>query len=185
MFEFLTDRFSCWWWPGPVHAQPSAISISSTARVGVMTNGSKNPTAASSPEASRSTTASTGWIAGSGKMAQSPQPDSRGNPHDPADSDEVRREVRYYLSSLDEPASAFQSHIRQHWSIENSCHWVLDTTFREDHNQTYIGHAAKNLGALRRIVLNPLKSIYPTPAASRRNAAAPCSTSPTAILCSP
>lgn len=73
------------------------------------------------------------------------------------DSDEVRREVRYYISSLDEPASAFQSHIRQHWSIENSCHWVLDTTFREDHNQTYIGHAAKNLGALRRIVLNLLK----------------------------
>ena len=73
------------------------------------------------------------------------------------DSDEVRREVRYYLSSLDEPASAFQSHIRQHWSIENSCHWVLDTAFREDHNQTYIGHAAKNLGALRRIVLNLLK----------------------------
>jgi predicted transposase YbfD/YdcC len=73
------------------------------------------------------------------------------------DSDEVRREVRYYISSLDEPASAFQSHIRQHWSIENSCHWVLDTAFREDHNQTYIGHAAKNLGALRRIVLNLLK----------------------------
>jgi predicted transposase YbfD/YdcC len=73
------------------------------------------------------------------------------------DSDEIRREVRYYISSLDEPASAFQSHIRQHWSIENSCHWVLDTAFREDHNQTYIGHAAKNLGALRRIVLNLLK----------------------------
>jgi hypothetical protein len=28
---------------------------------------------------------------------------------------------------------------------------------REDHNQTWIGHAAKNLGALRRIVLNLLK----------------------------
>ena len=61
------------------------------------------------------------------------------------------------IISLDEPASAFQSHIRQHCSIENSCHWVLDTAFREDHNQTYIGHAAKNLGALRRIVLNLLK----------------------------
>jgi predicted transposase YbfD/YdcC len=66
-------------------------------------------------------------------------------------------EVRHYISSLDGPASAFQSHIRQHWSIENSCHWVLDTVFREDHNQTYIGNAAKNLGTLRRIVLNLLK----------------------------
>ena len=73
------------------------------------------------------------------------------------DSDQSSREIRYYISSLHEPASAFQSHIRQHWSIENSCHWVLDTAFREDHNQTYIGYAAKNLGALRRIVLNLLK----------------------------
>jgi hypothetical protein len=37
------------------------------------------------------------------------------------------------VSSLDEPASAFQSYIRQHWSIENSCHWVLDNTFRYTH----------------------------------------------------
>jgi hypothetical protein len=37
----------------------------------------------------------------------------------------------------------------------------LDTTFCEDHNQTYIGHSAQNLGALRRIVLNLLK-IDPT-----------------------
>lgn len=28
---------------------------------------------------------------------------------------------------------------------------------REDHNHTYIGHAANNLGTLRRIVLNLLK----------------------------
>ncbi len=41
--------------------------------------------------------------------------------------------------------------------IENTCHRVLDTAFREDHNPTYIGYAAKNLGALRRIVLNLLK----------------------------
>jgi predicted transposase YbfD/YdcC len=65
--------------------------------------------------------------------------------------------VRYYLSSLDEPASAFKSHIRQHWSIEKQCHWVLEKAFRQDYKQTYIGHAAKNLGALRRIVLNLLK----------------------------
>jgi predicted transposase YbfD/YdcC len=82
-------------------------------------------------------------------------------------SDEIRREIRYYLSSLDEPASALQSYIRQHWRIENSCHpptprlrrtgSVLDTAFRADHNQTYMGNAAKNLGTMRRIVLNLLK----------------------------
>jgi len=68
-----------------------------------------------------------------------------------------KRERRYYLSSLDAKAEFFQKAIRQHWSIENQCHWVLDTCFREDHNQTSTAHAAKNLGTVRRIVLNILK----------------------------
>lgn len=68
-----------------------------------------------------------------------------------------KRERRYYLSSVEGDAKLFQRAIRQHWSIENNCHWVLDTCFREDHNQTRSGNAAKNLGAVRRIVLNILK----------------------------
>ena len=67
------------------------------------------------------------------------------------------REIRYYISSLKSSASEQQKHIRQHWSIENNCHWVLDTVFREDHNQTYQGNAAKNLSTVRRIVMNLLK----------------------------
>ena len=67
-----------------------------------------------------------------------------------------KRERRYYISSRKEDAKYFQKAIRSHWSIENRCHWILDTAFREDHNQTYIGNAAKNLGTLRRIVLNIL-----------------------------
>ena len=66
--------------------------------------------------------------------------------------------TRYYISSLDEDAKDFQKHIRLHWSIENQCHWVLDTAFREDHNQTHAANAAKNLCALRRIVLNLIKT---------------------------
>ena len=61
------------------------------------------------------------------------------------DSDEIHREVRYYLSSLDEPATAFQSHIRQHWGIENSCHWVLDTAFREDTTKPTSGMPPKTV----------------------------------------
>jgi len=68
-----------------------------------------------------------------------------------------KRERRYYLSSINGKAELFQKAIRQHWSIENQCHWVLDTCFREDHNQTWKKNAAKNLGAVRRIVLNILK----------------------------
>ncbi len=68
-----------------------------------------------------------------------------------------RKECRYYLSNHDGDADYFQKAIRQHWSIENNCHWVLDTCFREDHNQTCKKNAAKNLGTVRRIVLNILK----------------------------
>ena len=70
-----------------------------------------------------------------------------------------RAQTSYYMSSLNEErAEELQGYIRGHWAIENSCHWVLDTLFREDHNQTRKRNAAKNLGTLRRIALNALKS---------------------------
>jgi predicted transposase YbfD/YdcC len=67
------------------------------------------------------------------------------------------RHVRYYISNLEQVAGDFQRDIRLHWSIENQCHWVLDTAFREDHNQTFRQNSARNLSALRGIVLNLLK----------------------------
>ena len=67
-------------------------------------------------------------------------------------------ETHYYMSSLKKvDAEKIQQYIRSHWRIENSCHWVLDTLFREDHNQTGKRNAAKNLGTLRRIALNSLQ----------------------------
>jgi len=54
-------------------------------------------------------------------------------------------------------AKKMQKYIRDHWRIENSCHWVLDTLFREDHNQTSKRDAAKNPGTLRHVALNALK----------------------------
>jgi predicted transposase YbfD/YdcC len=67
-----------------------------------------------------------------------------------------RPEKRYYLSSLPADAKRLREMIRSHWLIENTCHWQLDTTFREDANKTRAGNAAKNLGTVRRIVLNLL-----------------------------
>lgn len=73
-------------------------------------------------------------------------------------SGEWRTEVHYYISSLKGvKAKKMQQYIRNHWRIENSCHWVLDTLFREDHNQTGKRNAAKNLSTLRHIALNALK----------------------------
>jgi len=68
------------------------------------------------------------------------------------------KQTRFYISSLETSAEEFQKLIRQHWSIENGCHWVLDTLYREDLSQVRKKNAAKNFGILRRIALNLLKS---------------------------
>ena len=68
---------------------------------------------------------------------------------------ERRREKRYYISSLKSDAKTLRETIRAHWRIENNCHWILDTCFREDANQSS-GNSAKNLGTVRRIALNIL-----------------------------
>ena len=47
--------------------------------------------------------------------------------------------------------------IRSHWGIENSLHWILDVTFREDQSRIRNGHGPENLGLLRRLSLNLLK----------------------------
>ena len=44
--------------------------------------------------------------------------------------------------------------IRRHWSIENSLHWVLDVTFREDDSRVRDSTAARNFALLRKMALN-------------------------------
>lgn len=66
-------------------------------------------------------------------------------------------EVRYYLSSLPVKAEEFARAVRSHWGIENSCHWVLDVVFREDHCRIRVGNAAENMSTLRRLALNLLR----------------------------
>lgn len=66
-------------------------------------------------------------------------------------------EQRYYISSLKLSASKFNAAIRAHWGIENSCHWVLDMTFREDDCRIRTGDGSQNFAILRRIALNLLK----------------------------
>ena len=66
----------------------------------------------------------------------------------------VESEIRYFLSSCpDDPAVLGQA-IRSHWAIENTLHWVLDVTFREDDSRVRDRTAARNLALLRKIALN-------------------------------
>jgi len=65
--------------------------------------------------------------------------------------------VRYYITSLRAGAAELAGYIRNHWGIENGLHWVLDVSFREDDSRTRSGHAAANLGMLRRVAVSLLK----------------------------
>jgi predicted transposase YbfD/YdcC len=65
-------------------------------------------------------------------------------------------EVRYYLSSLKPGVKRFAEAVRGHWSIENSLHWVLDVTFREDESRSRDRRLAENLAALRRLAIGLL-----------------------------
>ena len=69
----------------------------------------------------------------------------------------TEREIRYYISSLPPDAARLNTAIRQHWSIENKLHWVLDVAFAEDLSRKRSGHAAQNFSVLNRIALNLLK----------------------------
>lgn len=71
--------------------------------------------------------------------------------------DKQTTETRYYLSSLPVNAQEFGRAVRSHWGIENSCHWVLDVVFREDHSRIRVGNAAENMSTLRRLALNLLR----------------------------
>lgn len=66
-------------------------------------------------------------------------------------------ETHYYLSSLPPEASRLGELIRQHWSIENQCHHILDVTFHEDHCQVRQRHCAYNLTILRELAAKVLK----------------------------
>jgi predicted transposase YbfD/YdcC len=61
---------------------------------------------------------------------------------------------RYYISSLPADARRIAQAVRSHWGIENSVHWVLDVSFREDASRIRKGEGPKNVGVLRRIAMN-------------------------------
>src|SRR3954469_16927918 len=66
-------------------------------------------------------------------------------------------EVRYYLSSLPVDVELFARAVRGHWSVENSCHWSLDVTFREDDSRVRERVLGSNITWLYRFTLSILK----------------------------
>lgn len=67
------------------------------------------------------------------------------------------RQSRYYISSLRVNAKAMLSYVRNHWSVENKLHWILDMNFKEDSCRTRVEHGAENLALMRKSALNLIK----------------------------
>lgn len=66
-------------------------------------------------------------------------------------------EVRYYLSSLGVGVKRFAHAVRSHWGIENSCHWTLDVTYREDDSRMRDKNLRENFAWLNRLTLSLLR----------------------------
>ena len=67
-------------------------------------------------------------------------------------------EQRYFISSLTANAKQIAEAIRSHWAIENSLHWILDVTLREDDSRVRKDHAPENMAMVRHIILNMLQN---------------------------
>ena len=65
-------------------------------------------------------------------------------------------EVRYYISSLPVSVKRFAHAVRSHWGIENSCHWSLDVTYREDESRISDEHLRETFAWLNRFTLSLL-----------------------------
>ena len=66
-------------------------------------------------------------------------------------------DVRFFISSLPLGVRRFANSCRGHWGIENSLHWCLDVTFREDESRVRDRLAADNLAWLKRFSISLLK----------------------------
>lgn len=66
-------------------------------------------------------------------------------------------DTRFYISSLPVGVKQFAHAVRSHWGIENSCHWSLDMTYREDESRIREPHMRENFAWLNRFTLSLLK----------------------------
>lgn len=69
----------------------------------------------------------------------------------------TQTEERLFLSSLKPDPERLLKAVRHHWHVENKLHWTLDVAFEEDDSRVRTGHAAQNMGVVRRLALSLLK----------------------------
>ena len=67
-------------------------------------------------------------------------------------------QTAYYISSLPINPQQLNYVIRRHWAVENSLHYVLDVTFKEDSCRIREQQATKNMALFRRASVSLIKS---------------------------
>lgn len=67
-------------------------------------------------------------------------------------------QIRYYITSLKENPKKLNQLIRQHWSIENQLHWILDVSFNEDQSRKRTGNSPENFNLIFKSALSILKN---------------------------
>jgi len=76
-------------------------------------------------------------------------------------SGKCSRETAYGITSQSprdaDPQSVLTTN-RQHWSIENSCHYILDWNYDEDRSRIRKGYGPENITRLRRFAVGVIKS---------------------------
>lgn len=66
----------------------------------------------------------------------------------------TERETRYYLTSSNLRADKLGPIVRDHWAVENSLHWVMDMTFRDDECRIRTDNAPENVVTLKHMAAN-------------------------------
>ena len=66
----------------------------------------------------------------------------------------TERETRYYVTSSTLRADKLGRVVRDHWAIENSLHWVMDMTFRDDECRIRTQNAPENIVTLKHMAAN-------------------------------
>ena len=69
----------------------------------------------------------------------------------------ITSETRVYITSLRLPAHLMGAIVRDHWSIENKLHGVMDMIFRDDECRVRTDHAPANFTTLKHMALNLIR----------------------------
>lgn len=75
-------------------------------------------------------------------------------------SDRIERETRLYITSLTSPAALLGPIVRSHWAVENSLHWVMDMTFRDDECRIRTNNAPANFTTIKHIAHNLIRRAH-------------------------